>query len=154
MIDIFDVADWFLSKESMIHKKLQKLCYYAQAWYLVFNQQKPLFDGSFEAWAHGPVNRELWNELKDWGYTVIPQNELRGDKRAKLDANAITVLERVWDTYGEMTGFQLEDQTHEEEPWLEARGGLPYYAPSNSKISEKTMYRYYKSQYSGDGVGE
>lgn len=28
-LNIFDVANWFLSKEEMTHKKLQKLCYYA-----------------------------------------------------------------------------------------------------------------------------
>ena len=33
--NIFDIANWFLSKESMPQKKLQKLCYYAKAWSLV-----------------------------------------------------------------------------------------------------------------------
>lgn len=33
MRTVFDVAEWFLSKESMTNKKLQKLCCYAQAWY-------------------------------------------------------------------------------------------------------------------------
>ena len=30
---VFEIANWFLLKESMSHKKLQKLCYYAQAWF-------------------------------------------------------------------------------------------------------------------------
>ena len=30
--DITDVANWFLLKEDMSHKKIQKLCYYAEAW--------------------------------------------------------------------------------------------------------------------------
>ena len=29
---ILDVAAWFLLKEDMTHKKIQKLCYYAEAW--------------------------------------------------------------------------------------------------------------------------
>ena len=29
---VFDIANWFLLKEEMTQKKLQKLCYYAQAW--------------------------------------------------------------------------------------------------------------------------
>lgn len=33
MRTVFDVAEWFLSKESMTNKNLQKLCYCAQAWY-------------------------------------------------------------------------------------------------------------------------
>ena len=33
--------------------------YYAQAWYLVNKgKNKRLFIGKFEAWVHGPVNRE------------------------------------------------------------------------------------------------
>ena len=31
---VFDIANWFLTKGQMTHKKLQKLCYYAKAWYL------------------------------------------------------------------------------------------------------------------------
>ena len=30
--DVFDLADAFLCIDSMTHKKLQKLCYYAKAW--------------------------------------------------------------------------------------------------------------------------
>ena len=29
---IYDVANWFLIKGNMTQKKLQKLCYYEQAW--------------------------------------------------------------------------------------------------------------------------
>ena len=31
------VAQWFLSLSSMSNKKLQKLCYYAYCWFIVFN---------------------------------------------------------------------------------------------------------------------
>ena len=60
MFTIFDIANWFLSKEGMTHKKLQKLCYYAQAWYLALYKNK-LIDGYFEAWVHGPVNSSLYH---------------------------------------------------------------------------------------------
>ncbi len=40
--------------------KLQKLCYYCQAWYLAWNNE-PLFDEEFEAWASGPVCKELYD---------------------------------------------------------------------------------------------
>ena len=59
MSDIRKVAQYFLSKESMSHKKLQKLCYYAQAWYLA-NYGKPLMPNRFEAWVHGPVSPDLY----------------------------------------------------------------------------------------------
>jgi len=152
MYSVFEIANWFLEKEPMTHKKLQKLCYYAQAWSLVLDT-RPLFDEKFEAWAHGPVNRELWNRFKEYGYSDIPQNACL-DSVKLIDNKIDSLLNSVWDTYGEMTGFQLEDLTHDELPWIEARGNIPYYAPSTAIINEKTMLEYYKSQYSGDGIGE
>ena len=41
MEKVMDVANWFLSQSSMTHKKLQKLCYYAQAWHCALHNGKP-----------------------------------------------------------------------------------------------------------------
>ena len=41
------IAKWFLSKQSMEHKKLQKLCYYAQAWHCAL-EGKTLFSETIE----------------------------------------------------------------------------------------------------------
>ena len=137
----------------MPHKKLQKLCYYAQAWNLVFNGQK-MFNGEFEAWVHGPVNRSLWNDLKGVGYCESPKDYF--SKSAKLITGDATigVLESVWEAYGRFSGFELERLSHTEDPWIEARGDLPDLAATDSKISIATMKNYYSSLLSGDGVGE
>ncbi|MEV2911650.1 type II toxin-antitoxin system antitoxin SocA domain-containing protein, partial [Paenibacillus larvae] len=63
---IFEVADYFLHRANSIWKsmtlsKLQKLCYYAQAWYLAF-YGKPMFMSCYEFWAFPsgcPVNIHL-----------------------------------------------------------------------------------------------
>ena len=34
MEDIYDIAKWFLSQSSMTPKKLQKMVYYAYAWFI------------------------------------------------------------------------------------------------------------------------
>ena len=31
--DVVSIAAWFLTKDNMTLKKLQKLCYYSQAWF-------------------------------------------------------------------------------------------------------------------------
>ena len=41
------IAKCFLSKQSMEHKKLQKLCYYAQAWHCAL-EGKTLFSETIE----------------------------------------------------------------------------------------------------------
>ena len=63
MHTVFDIANWFLEKQSMTHKKLQKMCYYAQAWSYAL-KNRPIMDAEFEAWVHGPVCRELYEKYK------------------------------------------------------------------------------------------
>lgn len=152
MYEIFDVANWFLNKQAMEHKKLQKLCYYAQAWYFTFYQQK-LIDGDFEGWVHGPVNRSLWNALSKYGYVLVPSNEF---SRRSVDLNKKTAdfLERVWATYGSLTGGQLEALSHTETPWINSRRGLDSQAPGTVVISLSDMRNYYSSLMSAEGIGE
>jgi len=62
-IDADLIADYFIYKgkeenKPITNKKLQKLLYYSQAWYLVFNK-KPLFKDKIEAWVHGPAIRTI-----------------------------------------------------------------------------------------------
>jgi uncharacterized phage-associated protein len=152
MANIYDTAKWFINRESMVQKKLQKLCYYAKAWSLVFFE-RPIFDEPFEAWAHGPVNRKIWNTFKTWGYCAIEPNECPGDV-SNLSADQADLLERVWDTYGQYDAFQLENITHTEKPWIEARNGFDALAPSDTVISDDSMRDYYRSIYIGEGVGE
>lgn len=65
MANVFDVAKYILEvKGTMSTMKLQKLCYYAQAWSLVWDD-KPLFGEEFEAWANGPVCRELFLKTQE-----------------------------------------------------------------------------------------
>ena len=67
---VYDVANWFLSKGEMTHKKLQKLCYYAQAWCYALKGYR-LEDTDFQAWVHGPVSPALWERFKGFGYDSI-----------------------------------------------------------------------------------
>ena len=66
------LAQWFLSMSSMSNKKLQKLCYYAYCWYIVFYNDvefitkenigdiRVLCSEPFQAWIHGPVSPQLY----------------------------------------------------------------------------------------------
>ena len=54
-----EVAEYFIEKaysenDKITQKKLQKMLYYAQAWFLAFNNKK-LFEEKIEAWLHGPA---------------------------------------------------------------------------------------------------
>ena len=138
------IAEWFLSKQSMGHKKLQKLCYYAQAWYCAL-EGEPLFDDVIEAWVHGPVIPALYQHYKDYGWQKIKTVSF---DETKLPDNVLEVLNAVYDTYGNFSGEQLEALTHSEYPWQKARGNdlLPF-EPCNNPITIESMRDYYLKKY-------
>ena len=146
---IYKVAQWFLSKMPMSGEKLQKLCYYAYAWYIVFfndaeaikNEEdiKTLGDDCFEAWIHGPVCRRLYNKYRQYECENIPAEA----EKPILDGNITDLLNQVWDIYGSLTADQLEHLTHQEDPWKIAREGVPFGEACTKKITVSSIFTYY-----------
>jgi uncharacterized phage-associated protein len=120
--------------------KLQKLCYYSQAWSLVWDEE-PLFTERIEAWANGPVAPALYQlhagryEVSQWPWG--DERRLTNDHRATIDA--------VINAYGKLTARQLSEMTHRERPWNEARGTLPPTVRSNAEITQESMQDFYTS---------
>ena len=134
-----DVAAKILEmKGSMSAMKLQKLCYYAHAWHLVWHEA-PLFPDEIQAWANGPVIPRLYAEHK--GQFRVESIEA-GDP-SKVCAKGITTLTSVLAFYGEKTAQWLSDLTHMETPWKHARAGLPNGSYSDAPITDSSMHEYY-----------
>ena len=145
MESIYDVARYFLSKEPMSHKKLQKMCYYAQAWHLA-NYDERLVPNRFEAWAHGPVSPDLYSRYRDWGWENIP---LYRDEVDFEDEGVSCFLDEVYKVYGDYNADELEKITHREMPWRNARKGIPAGAYSRNPIRLSDMRDYY-----GERIGK
>lgn len=143
---VFDIANWFLLKGEMTQKKLQKLCYYAQAWCYALKGYR-LEDTDYQAWIHGPVSPPLWERFKSFGYDPI---KLKSSIKVIIAPEDEELLNDVWDTYGDETGNALEALTHREMPWIEARLGYDPDERCTVVISPLTMASYYKSIYAGD----
>lgn len=150
MHKVYDVANWFLSNVSNVtNKKLQKLVYYAYAWFLVFynetaqNIEVKFFDARFEAWVHGAVCPDLYDRYKEYGSSDIERynGELPDFSEDELD-----VLIQVRDVYGDFNGNELEYICHQEEPWKKARKGLSAYEPSNIQIKDEDIFEYYSNR--------
>ncbi|MBC5786723.1 DUF4065 domain-containing protein [Clostridium sp. NSJ-27] len=139
--DIFDLAHAFLCISSMTHKKLQKLCYYAKAWYLAIYDEN-LIKEPFEAWVHGAVQPDLYQKYKIFGFGYIPQYT---DERKLLPEEFCSFAKKVYEAYGDLDGDELEQLNHTEEPWLKARIGLKPWQSSNNIIDEEIMKLYYRS---------
>ena len=124
--------------------KLQKLLYYAQAWYLALYDE-PLFGDPLQAWVHGPVVPSVYRRYKDWAWKPIEENP----EMPSLEPQVQKHLVEVMGVYGTMTAYGLELLTHDEEPWRNARGALAVDEPSTSVISLDDMKRFYRLQLNG-----
>lgn len=140
---VYDIANWFLIKGNMTQKKLQKLCYYAQAWCYALHNYR-LMDSDFQAWIHGPVSLALYERFRDFGYETI---KISVSQKPHFDEDDEKLLNDVWETYGDKTGNALEMLSHMEDPWIEARHGFAENERCNVVITPESMKKYYSSIY-------
>lgn len=143
---IEDIADFFLkivdreSESTITPLKLQKILYYSQGYYLAINK-KELFPEDFQAWAHGPVNEEIYNKYKIYGYQSIPEPQYDTKDFSK---ELVDFLNDIWATFGIYDGKYLEEQTHKETPWIIARKGYEPGAKCNQIITKASMKEYFE----------
>ncbi|WP_428077741.1 Panacea domain-containing protein [Candidatus Avelusimicrobium alvi] len=144
MANIFDVAKYILKKIGPITAmKLQKLCYYSQAWHLVW-EEKPLFSNKIEAWGKGPVSPELYKWHK--GQFIVNVDEVLNKLAAnKLSSEEKSSIDAVLKGYGKYTAQELSDMTHREEPWKAANSLCPVSGNCTAEITIAAMHEYYSS---------
>lgn len=143
MASIFDVARFITENSADLSAmKLQKLMYYSQAWNLVW-EEACLFEDDFQAWANGPVLPELYSRHRGM-FKVSP--EIFGDgNTAELSDVQKENVQRVLGFYGEKNAQWLSELTHQETPWLSARGETPIGEPSSAVIPKSAMHEYYSA---------
>lgn len=139
MANVFDTAKYILEKKGeMSTMKLQKLCYYSQAWSLVWDD--PLFDEDFQAWENGPVCPELFQKTKG-RYSVTADDETGGE--GDLTDSQKETIDVVLRHYGKHDAQWLSQLTHMEKPWKKARKNIPTKFSSNNVITKESMAMYY-----------
>lgn len=149
---IESVAIWFLNKSTLSHKKLQKLCYYAYCWYIIFfndiedasedaNKINVLCADKFQAWIHGPVSPRIYRKYKSYGWRDIPCP----DYNPTFDSNLEELLETVWNAYGDFSAEELEILSHSETPWIKARINIDRCEPCSNEISDYEILKYYSN---------
>lgn len=142
-VSAIDVAKYILVKAGeMSAPKLQKLVYYSQAWSLAWDKQ-PLFDDDIFAWDSGPIVASLF---------AIHQGQLRVNKNTFADGNIDALTENQKDSIDKVlealqgkSGQWLSDLVQSEQPWKEARIGIPPIQRSENIISLLAMRKYYSS---------
>lgn len=141
-VSVFDVATYILEKIGETSTmKLQKLCYYSQAWSLVWNDH-PLFSEEFQAWANGPVCKELFQRTQG-AFSITAEDE-DGDS-SKLDKKQKNTIDKVLAFYAPHDAQWLSRLTHMEDPWKNARKGIPDGVGSDRIITKESIMMYYSS---------
>jgi len=157
-LDSIFLAEYIAQKTgSMSHLKLQKLLFYVEAYHLAYFGESIIND-EFEAWVHGPVSRKVYNALKDFSILHAEIQYTKGNDEYtpmeiisnKITKDQLMLIGDVLDSLGDKSALELENFTHSELPWIEARNGLHSADKSTRLISKETMKNYYKEELYGE----
>lgn len=139
MATVQDVAAYVLRERGgMTAMKLQKLCYYAQAWHLVW-EERSLFGDEIQAWANGPVAPALYRSHRG----VFHLTELPEGNPEALDPNEVGTIDAILGHYAPMSAHELSELSHRESPWADARHGIPAGRRSQERITHSARVEYY-----------
>jgi uncharacterized phage-associated protein len=140
--DSLQIADYLLQKaaengDDLTPMQLLKLVYLCHGWMLgLYGRQ--LVKDNIEAWAYGPVIRDLYKKVKD--YRDKPISERLGNGEPQFDDQEKQVMDQVYTQFGRMPGAMLSRLTHQQ--------GSPWYATwhlsgQNSIISNDMIEDYF-----------
>ena len=139
MANVLDVAAYILEKQGpMTTWKLQKLVYYAQGWSTVWDDAE-IFPEEIEAWANGPVVRELYERHRH----QFRLSAIKGGNPSQLTSAQAETVDAVLAYYGDKSSQWLSDLTHMEDPWRKARRGIPEGDRGNTIIRKQDLAEYY-----------
>lgn len=119
---------------------LQKALYYIQGFYFAFYNEY-LFKEDCQAWLHGPVYRDIYIQYRDClhdaiqGAAPVDKSDYSKEERAIID----NVIAHIC-CY---SGRTLEQFTHAETPWQNARRNLPEEIATDCAISKKEISDYF-----------
>ncbi|WP_437504955.1 Panacea domain-containing protein [Sorangium sp. So ce1099] len=150
MTSASNLANWIRAtiptdRERLTHLKLQKLIFYCYGAALAFGCEDELGGKIvFEPWDHGPVNREVWYQYRHRkGEPIEP---LERHWAPRYSPRVETHLQDIIDVYGGMDAWGLRQETHLEEPWIEA------YKSGLEEIPEDALRRHFRDKFNPDGA--
>jgi uncharacterized phage-associated protein len=145
MVRALDLAKLFMvwanrDGDLITNLKMQKLLYYAQAWYLV-NFNKPIFSDLIEAWPLGPVIPEVYHRFKSFGAAPIVYSP-KGEIEDSFTQNQLKFLVDYFKVYIGASATDLVNLSHNEKPWKSAiKKG------KGTVIKVDVMQQYYSDYY-------
>ncbi len=126
MATIEQVADYFIdtsikwNEDYVTNLRLQKLVYYAQAWFIQ-RHNKPLFEDDILKYPYGPVSDKLYKKYAIYGdkpiITTSPSYSV-----SAFTAEELETLNDVMYEYGKLSTPALVKRSHRQcEPWFKVQ---------------------------------
>ena len=141
MNTIFDVAKYIINRcGAMSAMKLQRLCYYAQAWSLAWNDA-PLFLENFEAWESGPVCPELFRATQ--GKYPVTADTIAGDGD-NLSESEKDVINEILSHYAKYDAQWLSQLACMELPWKKVKNKIRENPDCDRNIPKECIRLYYR----------
>lgn len=142
-LSINELASYIISKHDITPKTLQKILYFIQGFSMAFNK-KLLFNDIPQAWVHGPVYPEVYNNYSNFKYNIIDSmSNIKDDINLNIYDNEKKLVDCVLRFFTKYSGDVLEEITHIESPWLNARAGLAKNEPSKNPITLESISEYF-----------
>lgn len=92
---------------------------------------------------HGPVYREIYFRYRDYRFDSIEKAD--GFDASIFSSGEKAIYDSVINNICCYSGKILERFTHNEAPWLAARGDLPVTAPSDRIIGKSLIGEYFSA---------
>ena len=146
MLNAKTIAKYFIyllddAINDLTNMKLNKLLYFAQGHYLG-EKNRRLFNDDIQAWEHGPVVKEIYQEYKKYEDRSINVKKVKIDTNfsilSDMDKRFLLAIARQ---YGSFTASQLRNSTHKAgSPWSQVyKKGV-----QNIIIPTSVMKEYFK----------
>lgn len=140
------VLSYLLKKTKKVTPlSLQKMLYFMQGIHMALFGRE-LFPEDCQAWAHGPVFKEVYEAFRDFQYRPIEDTRflILQDRLQELSDHEKKVIDLVVESLGRYNGKTLERITHGEAPWKEARKDCKAGQRSNRVIAKESMRKYFQ----------
>ena len=144
-MDIQRVCDYIIGVEgagkTLTVLKLQRLLYFAQGWHLAFYGD-PFFEGRFQAWAQGPINRKIYDRFAG---RPLDSEVTAADVSKHFDVTPVSQQESnhihsVLEAYARCEDSSFNEIINRDAPWLEARSGCLEHC--QREVEEDNMRRF------------
>lgn len=145
-MDIQHVCDYIIVSTEGTCKALsvltlQRLLYFVQGWHLAF-YSGPFFEGRFQAWAQGPINRKIYDRFasRPLDSQVSLADVSKGFDVTSVSQDKSNHIRSVLEAYARCEDSDFSEIINKDAPWFEARRGCLEYC--QREIEEDKIRRF------------